>query len=250
MVEDDDSLPRNPARRRLFFAGGVLTLAAFALPILPGNELVDDLTSPVDKAVGFIDTLALTRMLRGVVRHNWVRRWDRDVDVRFWTEAPQPLIDELDTTLEALSDWTGLRFMRAEERSIGRGVIDIYVRSGADINDEFGGGARYCNTHSRGFGGSMRFARIDISQEHTSCLRHELMHALGFANHWDEPFAHPSMPSVMAPFGSSNRSPEYSEWDELAIRTLYDPALPPGTRRQEALEMIRQHVTKTLGNLA
>jgi len=250
MIDDDAISPRSPSRRRFFLAGGVLTLAAFTLPLLPGNELVDDLTSSVDKAVGFIDTLALTRMYRGVVQHTWVRRWDRDVDVRLWTEAPQPLIDELDTTLAALSDWTGLKFARADERSIGRGVIDVYVRNGAEMNDEFGGGARYCNTHSRGFGGSMRFARIDISQEHTGCLRHELMHALGFANHWEEPFAHPSMPSVMAPYGSNNRSADYSDWDELAIRTLYDPALLPGTRRQEALEMIRLRVRQALANLA
>ena len=112
--------------------------------------------------------------------------------------------------------------------------------------EEFGNDLMFCNTHSRGFAGSMRFARIDISEDHPGCLRHELMHALGLANHQEEPVAHPSMASVLARHGSSFRSSDFSEWDELAIRTLYDPDIPPGTHRSLALETIRSCVERAL----
>jgi hypothetical protein len=246
-VDDNDEIPpASPVRRNLLLAGGVLTLAAFVVPQLPSSELRDDLTSPADKAVAFIDSLALTQVRNDRLAHTWVRRWDRDVDVLLMTPAPDNLVEDLDDALVTLADLTGLNLARADARVAGRGVFDIYVRTGTEMSEEFGNGLMFCNTHSRGFAGSMRFARIDISEDHPGCLRHELMHALGFTNHWEEPVAHPSMASVLAKHGSPFRSSDYSKWDELAIRTLYDPELPPGTHRSLALGTIRTRVERAL----
>ena len=71
------------------------------------------------------------------------------------------------------------------------------------------------------------------------------MHALGFDNHWTglgpdgrRP-AGGGLRSVLAPRHSPYRAAGFSRWDELAIRTLYDPRLEPRMPRARALPIAR-----------
>jgi len=80
---------------------------------------------------------------------------------------------------------------------------------------------------------------IEISQRYADCLHHELMHGLGFDNHWTGPMATEARPSVLAHRGAPARAQAFSTYDLAAIRLLYDPRLIPGTRRDRALARAR-----------
>ncbi len=72
-----------------------------------------------------------------------------------------------------------------------------------------------------------------INAAFPDCIEHELMHAIGFDNHW---LVGPEIgiPSVMAPRESAARAFDYSAWDAAAIGIFCDPRLPPGLMRGAA----------------
>jgi hypothetical protein len=61
------------------------------------------------------------------------------------------------------------------------------------------------------------------------------MHALGFNNHWHGDGVRRHVASVLAPRRSPDRRSAFSAWDILAIKTLYNAGMAPGTERAEAL---------------
>ncbi len=83
-----------------------------------------------------------------------------------------------------------------------------------------------------------------LSEGYTDCLKHEFMHVLGFDSHWC-PTRPSEIHSVLALRDSSARSDDYSPWDILAIRVLYDWRIRAGMNRQKSLtiayEVIQQH---------
>ncbi len=158
-----------------------------------------------------------------------------------------------DSAIAPLSRWTGLPFRRAPE--YGPAEITIEVMSDQAQIDQFGAGGQVCTCATFGWGGRLHTGRIEISARHADCLPHELMHAVGFDNHWagdggdsgggegsgdsgGDPGGDP-LRSALALRHSPYRADGFTRWDELAIRTLYDPRLEPRMPRRRALPIAR-----------
>ncbi len=68
----------------------------------------------------------------------------------------------------------------------------------------------------------MREAHVFVVESLLDCLPHEMMHAFGFGGHpLDRRVA-----SALAP--GDRRAPDFTAWDGLAFRLLYDRAMVPG----------------------
>ncbi len=124
-------------------------------------------------------------------------------------------------------------------------------KEGENILIDFGGraGKWHCTLQPRLSNGSaMRYATIYIDRTNLDlrpsgvrilrrCVRHELMHALGFLGHTH------SIDSIL-----SYRHPnfDFTKWDELFVRTLYDPRLEVGTPRELALPVACEVISELL----
>ncbi len=143
-------------------------------------------------------------------------------------------------TLKTFSELTSLDVALVDESKEGENILI-----------DFGGraGKWHCTLHPRLSNGSaMRYATIYIDRTDLDlrpsgvrilrrCVRHELMHALGFLGHTH------STDSIL-----SYRHPnfDFTTWDELFVRTLYDPRLEVGTPRELALPVACEVISELL----
>jgi hypothetical protein len=193
----------------------------------------------VDDAVAFVDTLALIRENPlGKPEAGWVRRWRGPVAVTLEGVAVPGFSAVVATSLKRISEATGLAFHLADHAGAD-GHIAIRVRHQGVVAASFGQSDAVCLTSTFGEAGELHRAIVDISEGYLDCLDHELMHALGFNNHWHGATMGRSIATVLAPRHSRDRRRAFSAWDILAIRTLYRAELPPGLERDEALPRLR-----------
>ena len=186
----------------------------------------------------FFDTLALmSRNPDGPPRPGWVRKWTAPVAVRLYGRPEPRQLAEITAILSRLSAWTGLPFSLTGRHYGGANRIDLHVRSHDEMVERHGTGGPLCETATYGFGGRLRTGTIEVSDRFIDCLPHEIMHALGFDNHWTGPRATADMPSTLALRNAPARARQFSQFDELAIRILYDRRLPPGLHRDSALPL-------------
>jgi hypothetical protein len=201
-------------------------------PPAPAAEAVDD-------AVMFIDTLALTRRtMSGTPEAGWVRRWRGPVAVTLEGVPVPGFADMLAATLARVSTWTGLEFRLVGRADAGDRVA-IRIRPHSALVERFGVGGNVCLTSTFGNAGRLHRAVVDISNRYLDCLDHELMHVLGFDNHWHGDGVTRPMASVLSPRRSPDRRSAFSAWDILAIRTLYNGDVTPGMARGEAVARVR-----------
>ncbi len=236
MAEYDDGSSAAPSRRRFLKGGALFSAAALVLPEVPAALLTEQPEVSAASAVAFFDTLALTQERRGNMRHTWVRKWGWPVTVRLHGSVADSFRDDVAAAIDVLTRLTGHEIVLDGDGVTRVGTIDIVVSPHDEIHGQFPAPGAVCNTHTRGARGALYFARVDISEDFTDCLRHELMHAMGFANHWKSPAADASMPSILAMRNAPFRSVDYSDWDRLALRLLYHPDMQPGLPRGIALE--------------
>lgn len=64
----------------------------------------------------------------------------------------------------------------------------------------------------------------------TDCLTHELLHGMGWRGH-----THRIRSAISYAHGES----ELTKWDRLMMRALYDPRLPPGMSKADAIPVVR-----------
>ncbi len=64
----------------------------------------------------------------------------------------------------------------------------------------------------------------------TDCLTHELLHALGWRGHTHR---------IRSAISYAHGETELTKWDRMMMRALYDPRLPPGISKADALPVIR-----------
>lgn len=194
-----------------------------------------------DLLVRFFDKLALTRRGRRLASvPMWVRKWQASVAVRIVGDATADERSATDQALETVSSFTGLLFHRSDRRVQSANLLTLRFRAHHDMILRHGDGGPVCTTSTNGTGGAIYRGRVDVSRRFADCLRHELMHALGFDNHWSGEGADLRIFSVLAPRYSKARLHDYSSFDEAAIRMLYDPRLQPGMPRAEALTLARE----------
>ncbi len=246
MTSDARRPVARPARRTFVATASAAALAAALWPApLRANLAGDD---DLEDALCFFDQMALMRREGddGPAEPGWVRKWTGPVAVRL-AGARSPRIGfELAAVLGQLSRWTGLPFRLTDARVPGAGAITIAVRPHAEIVRRFGAGGNVCECATYGWDGRLHTGSVEVSDRFADCLRHELMHAIGFDNHWSgDEMARP-VRSVLAPRYTAYRSETFSRWDALAIRTLYDRRLVPGTRREIARPIARAVVSSLL----
>lgn len=218
---------------------GVLGLVAGAARNY--NELPD-----AEDLMLFFDHLALRRASKnGGVRPGWVRKWQQPVSVRTYGLNAIGHRRQIREILAAVTDWTGVPFrMRAPGRNGNE--ISIYFLSRSEMKRNNGPNGPVCRAQTRGNNGRIHTGRLEISDGFTDCLAHEFMHAIGFDNHWPGLKIGLGAPSVLADRYAPERRNWFTKWDELAIKTLYHPDLPPGTRRDDALPIARAIVNGTV----
>ena len=86
--------------------------------------------------------------------------------------------------------------------------------------------------------GSVEIVIPDIGDSvFDDCLDHELMHAFGFQGHSHR---------VRSVLSGAHGEGALTEWDRIAIRTLYDPGLSLGMPREEALARARPIIARHL----
>lgn len=228
--------------------GAVAAAAGALLAPTPARALLGPRPeNRLDAATRFFDLVALTNQEDGSrPTPGWVRKWIAPVRVRLQGVDSPRLAAELEAALVPLSRWTGLPMSLSS--AIGPADILIDIKPQASEIGQFGRGGQVCTCATYGWSGRLHTGRIEISQRHDDCLRHELMHALGFDNHWDgDALAGESqdddpqrLRSALALRHSPYRASGFSRWDELAIRTLYHPDLRPRMPRARALPIARR----------
>ncbi len=228
-------------------AAGAILAPKPARALLPGGapRQLDDVTR-------FFDLLALIDQEEdgAAATPGWVRKWIRPVRVRLRGSVSARLAAELDSAMAPLSRWTGLPFRRAPEH--GPAEITIEVKSDQAQIEQFGAGGQVCTCATFGWGGRLHTGHIEISARHADCLRHELMHAIGFDNHWagdgGPRSAGGQVRTALAPRHSPHRADGFTRWDELVIRTLYDPRLEPRMPRARALPIAREILSSLMNS--
>lgn len=194
-----------------------------------------------DMLVRFFDKLALTRRGRRVASvPMWVRKWRAPVAVRLIGDTTAEEQAATDQALETISAFTGLLFHRSTRRVQSANLLTLRFREHDEMTLRHGKGGAVCTASTNGDGGAIYRGRVDVSRRFADCLRHELMHALGFDNHWSGEGADLRIFSVLAPRYSRARLHDYSPFDEAAIKMLYDTRLEPGMPRAEALTLARE----------
>jgi hypothetical protein len=232
--------------RRPFLRGGAAALGVGVLPQpFVGDWLRRQPTPDAGEALRFFDSLALMRGRRpGDARPGWVRKWTRPVAVRLVGAVTPPALAGMAEVLDALSAWCGLEYTLALDDAPPGNLLTIDIMDHERLIERYGGPV--CMTTTYGRGGALHTGLVEVSERFADCLRHELMHALGFDNHWHGAGVDAAMPSVLAPRDTADRVADFSPWDEVAIRALYDRRLAPGMPRHLALPLASRIVDELL----
>ncbi len=228
--------------------GGGAALAMAVLPAIPGwGATRRSAAHTALHVLNFFDTLALMRGDGGDgARPCWVRKWTRPVAVCLGPGATAQHYVETRRALKTLRRWTGLPFALAHREEVRGNLITIDILPHREMVERYGPDGAVCMTETFGRGGRLHTGRVEVSERYCDCLGHELMHAIGFDNHWRGAGTSAAMPSVLAPRFAAHRVTGFSPWDELAVRLLYHPRMRPGTPRRQALAVAGEIVGEML----
>lgn len=229
------------ADRRSVVLGGSASLAMLVIPEgRAGGGVAPSPAPGLDDCLSFFDTLALMRGRRpGDATAGWVRKWTAPVAVVLEGLVTAPACVGVAAALDELSHWSGVPFTLAREAA-GGNTLTIRVAPQQVLTERYRHSGAVCMTSTFGHGGSLHAGRVEVGASHVDCLRHELMHALGFDNHWYGRGVAAAMPSVLALRHTAVRSESFSRWDALAVKVLYHPSLKPGMPRHMALPLARR----------
>lgn len=92
--------------------------------------------------------------------------------------------------------------------------------------------------------GVIRSAAVHVSRKsedlwRNECLAHELLHAFGWRGHTHR---------IRSANSYMHNEDELTRWDRLLMRTLYDPRLPPGTPKDDAIPKARAILRELLAD--
>ncbi len=225
-------------RRAVLIGAGALAVSG----ALTSNPAIAALPQPAkppgsaDALLEFFDMVALRRPDRdGNPRPGWIRKWTTAVALRSRGIGAVSHRDDLTSAVARLSTLTRLPIDISVKKRNGSGQITVYYYSSGEMRRLYRDGGTLCMTRTDGRRGRLHYAQVRIGESHADCIDHELMHAVGFDNHWRRKPNSPPVESVLAPRFGPDRTRNFSPWDEAAIRILYDSRMRPRTRRDEAL---------------
>lgn len=193
--------------------------------------------------IQFFDTLALTEDYGPFNnRPPWVRKWEGPVQIVLDPSA-ETLRGKVETLAARIAGWTGLPFVVMPAHTTldpnAHNVIAIRLLSRNTFMRTFNTRDVVCQTETHGVGGLLQVGYMVLSEGYTDCLRHEFMHALGFDSHWYPQHAS-EIKSVLAYRESAARADDYTAWDVMAIRILYDGRIRAGMSRQKSLRIAHE----------
>lgn len=191
----------------------------------------------------FFDTLALTADYGPFNnRPPWVRKWAAPVRIILEGDA-ESLRGDISVIAEQFTDWTGLPFVVAPLGTVAssdrQNVVIVRLLARDEFVRSFNSREVVCQTETHGVGGMLQVGYMVLSEGYTDCLRHEFMHVLGFDSHW-YPQHKSEIKSVLAYRESRSRAQDYTPWDIMAIKVLYDWRIRAGMNRQKSLRIAHE----------
>jgi hypothetical protein len=236
------------ARRRQRLRRFLLSLICGVLAVTTAAPAIRAYDQPpaeplTPEFIRFFDTLALTEDYGPFNnRPPWVRKWAGPVRVLL-DERAETLRGEIEALLTRISRWTDLSFSLLPP---GTGavpeswnVISVKLLPRITFQRLYKTRDVVCQTETHGIGGTLQVGYMVLSEGYTDCLKHEFMHALGFDSHW-YPQKGSEIRSVLAYRDSASRADDYTRWDVMAIRVLYDWRIHAGMTREKSLSIAHE----------
>jgi len=214
---------------------------ALAGPVPGAGALEPELSSKLTPDfMRFFDTLALTADYGPFNnRPPWVRKWEGPVQIVLGDSA-EPIRAEVERLAARITSWTELPFLVMPPGTAvteeTRNAITIRLLPRDAFVETYKSREVVCQTETHGIGGLLQIGYMVLSEGYTDCLRHEFMHALGFDSHWFPQHAS-EIRSVLAYRESPARTEDYSPWDIMAIKILYDWRIRAGMNREKSLSL-------------
>ena len=167
-------------------------------------------------------------------RSGILAKWESPITVAVVEGDTPKNIALAKVTLTELAELGGLELEWAELGTSGI-ELEIYF---SDKRQFVINGNQLASCYARTGGtpnGRLTAAGIYISADgegdwRTDCLTHELLHALGWRGHTHR---------VRSVISYVHGETELTKWDRMMMRALYDPRLPPGISKADALPVIR-----------
>lgn len=219
---------RRATRRTLQIAAArflVATIVLAANGCVPANQGVRD-----DRMIRFFRELVYGEDFAIGLKSDALYRWVQPMRVSVIGSKDPSDITEIERQLAHVADLTGLAAALVDAPGNDANLeIRFAPESDFLVNREYVA----CYVHRRGKAGFLTEATIYIGADQPGllqeCLSHELMHALGFPQH------SAILPSSLSPL---HDEVFFTRWDDLAIRTLYDPRLKTGMVEAEAMPLV------------
>ena len=112
-------------------------------------------------------------------------------------------------------------------------VVELVEKLDFQINREYADCYAHLHGQENRIDGATVYIGMAKAEGFQDCVVHELMHVFGFRYHSG------ILRSALSP---AHGEDELTEWDELALRVLFDPRLEVGAPRDQTLPVIRQIV--------
>jgi hypothetical protein len=167
-------------------------------------------------------------------KSGYIAKWKSPVTVAIVEGASAKNTDLTKKSLAELALLSGLTFKWIQPGA-GRINLDIHFSSKREFvingNQRAACYARTGNApNGRIFSVGIYISRTGKDEWRTDCLTHELLHALGWRGHTHR---------VRSAISYAHGETELTKWDKLMMRTLYDPRLPPGMSKNDAMPIAR-----------
>ncbi len=166
-------------------------------------------------------------------------RWEGPMRVAVSGIDVEDHLPTIEAFLQDFSRITGLDISIVNGATEGNGAANVKLilekESLFAINREFAN----CYVTMARAGTAIRQGTIHITanepESFDRCLAHEFMHLVGIRYH------SPIVTSVMSP---AHKADTLTQWDDLALRVLFDPRLSPEQPREEVLALLSQIIAE------
>ena len=151
--------------------------------------------------------------------------WDGEVDSDFE--------NDIETAMKKITEIAGLSSRRIQDTENSN--VAFHMRPGKNGYIVNGAERASCYAHIPGSKqdrekGVLKRTEIhmpsDLMQTSYDCLEHEILHIMGFRGHSQ------GIRSVLSTFSNET---ELTKWDIILLKTVYDPRLKPGMKRDDAM---------------
>lgn len=167
-------------------------------------------------------------------KSGYLAKWESPVRVAVTEGATPANLLAARLALDELAALSGLEIIWAKP---GTSRVNLEIRFSDDRDFVINGNQRaacFAQVASAEGGvigaAAVHVGRIDAESWRTECLTHELLHALGWRGHTHR---------VRSAISYAHGETDLTRWDRMMMRALYDPRLPPGILKEDAIPVVR-----------